>query len=208
MIAGFGSLSGARAEVFQSTPSDIAAFVDAYASGPVNQPVFVTSLSEFEKTFGSLNPAYGADNRAYLQIKQFFLNGGTKAWINRIIPPGWVGTERARTGIYSLGMERFDVLILPGIATLKEADARVARKEAIDFVNERNAFLILDTPSGVMNVLGPPDGISVSADPVFKWRDNAPELIQQKNVAIYFPRIRLLTRAFVLLSLRDQWLES
>ncbi len=178
-IMNFGIGTRAQAQVIQPTRSDVAAFVDAYPSGPINQPVFVTSLAEFEKIFGSLSSVPGADNRAYLQIKQFFRNGGTKAWINRIVPPNWVGNEKERTGIHAL-TDSFNILVLPGIATLKEADARVARQDALEFVNERNAFLILDPPSGV------------DFDSLIKWRDNdAPELRQQKNAAIYFPRIQV-----------------
>ncbi len=156
---------------------NVVAFVDAYAQGPVNKPVLVNSIKEFEKVFGALNKTPGADNRAYLQIAQFFQNGGQQAWINRIVPPNWIGTQEAATGIYAF--TDFDILVLPGLATLKESEAQPARRAALELVTEKNSFLILDPPAGR------------SYEETLAWRNGAAELLEQKNAAIFYPRIKV-----------------
>jgi len=58
-----------------------AAFVDAFARGPLNVPVQMLSLADFQKTFGGLS----ANSEASYGIQQFFLNGGSNAYVVRVI---------------------------------------------------------------------------------------------------------------------------
>ena len=60
------------------------AFVDYFSQGPVNQPVNVTSYADFTRQFGGLNSL----SEASYAVQQFFLNGGTSAWIVRITDAG------------------------------------------------------------------------------------------------------------------------
>jgi phage tail sheath protein FI len=60
--------------------TSIAAFVDRFRRGPLNEAVRVTSPSDFEREFGGLDPA----SEASYGIQQFFLNGGTEAWVIRV----------------------------------------------------------------------------------------------------------------------------
>ena len=57
-----------------------AAFVDWFARGPTNVATRVTSWPDFERTFGGLD----ASSTSSWHIRQFFLNGGGRAWIVRI----------------------------------------------------------------------------------------------------------------------------
>ena len=57
-----------------------AAFVDWFARGRMNVATRVTSWPDFERTFGGLD----ANSTASWHIRQFFLNGGGRAWIVRI----------------------------------------------------------------------------------------------------------------------------
>jgi phage tail sheath protein FI len=159
-----------------------AAFVDAYPKGPVNHPVLVHGMQEFEATFGGESTLLGANNRAYLQVRQFFQNGGVQAWIDRIAPPDWVGSKSAHTGIYAF-TQPFDLLVMPGVETLPENEAGPARDAAVELANEKNAFLVLDAPS------------SVDFNGLLAWRAVAQELFQQKRVAVYFPRIQIIDPA-------------
>ena len=64
--------------------TSIAAFIDAFARGPLNEAVQVLSLGDFQRTFGGLN----AGSEASYGIQQFFLNGGSEAYVVRVIGTG------------------------------------------------------------------------------------------------------------------------
>lgn len=57
-----------------------AAFVDWFARGPMNVATRVTSWPDFVRTFGGLD----ASSVASWHVQQFFLNGGSRAWIVRL----------------------------------------------------------------------------------------------------------------------------
>lgn len=60
--------------------TSIAAFVDSFAFGPVDQPTLVQSWSEFERYFGGLD----VDSISSYCLQQFFLNGGSQAYVVRV----------------------------------------------------------------------------------------------------------------------------
>src|SRR5437016_9025380 len=64
--------------------TSIAAFIDAFARGPLNAAVQVLSLADFQKAFGGLS----ANSDASYGIQQFFLNGGSQAFVVRVIGAG------------------------------------------------------------------------------------------------------------------------
>ncbi|MGC2108246.1 MAG: phage tail sheath C-terminal domain-containing protein [Candidatus Korobacteraceae bacterium] len=70
--------SGVRTIVGVAT--SIAAFVDNFSIGPLDTAVQVLSLADFENQFGGLN----ANSEASYGIQQFFLNGGTEAYVVRV----------------------------------------------------------------------------------------------------------------------------
>jgi uncharacterized protein len=67
--------------------TSIGAFIDYFSSGPLNTAVEVLSPGDFEREFGGLNN----QSEASYAIQQFFLNGGSQAWVIR------VGAETAGT---------------------------------------------------------------------------------------------------------------
>src|SRR6476619_67588 len=69
--------SGVRTIVGVAT--SIGAFVDFFARGPMNQAVRVLSFADFERNFGGLDTR----SEASYAIQQFFLNGGTEAYVVR-----------------------------------------------------------------------------------------------------------------------------
>jgi len=60
------------------------AFVDYFSQGPLLEPLNVTSFADFSRQFGGLNSL----SEASYGVQQFFLNGGTSAWIVRITDAG------------------------------------------------------------------------------------------------------------------------
>ncbi|HZL46186.1 MAG TPA: phage tail sheath C-terminal domain-containing protein [Opitutaceae bacterium] len=75
--------SGVRTIIGVAT--SIGAFVDYFPTGPMNQAVQILSLASFNKQFGGSDPS-GLDARseASYAIQQFFLNGGTEAYVVRV----------------------------------------------------------------------------------------------------------------------------
>lgn len=60
--------------------TSVAAFVDRFSRGPMETPVRISSMSEFERDFGGLERTSAAS----YGIRQFFLNGGSEAWVIRV----------------------------------------------------------------------------------------------------------------------------
>lgn len=69
--------SGVRTITGVST--SVAAFIGYFKRGQMNQAVQIFSVADFERNFGGLD----IRSEASYAIQQFFLNGGTEAWIVR-----------------------------------------------------------------------------------------------------------------------------
>jgi len=70
--------SGRR--VIRSVSTSIAAFIDFFREGPMNEPVQIFGAGDFERIFGG----YDTRSQASFAIPQFFLNGGSEAWVVRV----------------------------------------------------------------------------------------------------------------------------
>jgi Bacteriophage tail sheath protein len=70
--------SGVRTIVGVAT--SIAAFVDNFSRGPTNKAVQIFSFADFERQFGGLD----INSEASYGIQQFFLNGGSEAYVVRV----------------------------------------------------------------------------------------------------------------------------
>ncbi len=68
--------------------TSIAAFVDFFKEGPMDKAVRIQSLSDFNRLFGGLS----AKSPASYAINQFFLNGGTEAYVVRTAKAGTYAT--------------------------------------------------------------------------------------------------------------------
>ena len=69
--------SGVRTIVGVST--SVAAFIDYFKYGPMNKAVQIFNMGDFEREFGGLD----SNSEASYAIQQFFLNGGSEAWVVR-----------------------------------------------------------------------------------------------------------------------------
>ncbi len=74
--------SGVR--TIRGVATSIAAFIDRFQRGLLNHPVQIFSPGDFEREFGGLDPL----SEASYGIYQFFLNGGTEAWVVRVAGSG------------------------------------------------------------------------------------------------------------------------
>lgn len=80
--------SGVRTITGVST-SDTA-FVDFFSRGPIDRAVRITSFADFERRFGGLDPR----SEASYAIQQYYLNGGSVAWVVRVASPAALATTR------------------------------------------------------------------------------------------------------------------
>lgn len=157
--------------------TSVAAFVGYTSRGPVNQAVQVSSVTDFEAQFGAID----ASSDVSYAVAHFFLNGGSQAWVTRVLgvsdlahpsPADIIGSEDEKTGIYSLlAADEINILVIPNQAS-SEIHAAM-----IDFAKARRAFTILDMPESIDTLAGAQDWI----------RDVASG--ESSNGAAYFPRI-------------------
>ena len=70
------------------------AFVDWFPRGTIDRAVRLTSLSDFEREFGGLH----AGSEAGYAIQQYYLNGGSVAWVVRIGTPDAAAAGRVVGG--------------------------------------------------------------------------------------------------------------
>lgn len=87
---------GVYVEEYDSSPRAIegvgtstAGFVGMAVKGPTTgAPAFVTSFADFQRQFGGYLTEYSHDNYRFLaySVEQFFVNGGTRAYVSRVIP--------------------------------------------------------------------------------------------------------------------------
>ncbi|MBI5460768.1 MAG: phage tail sheath family protein [Gammaproteobacteria bacterium] len=156
----------------------IAAFVDVFAQGPLQQPVEIDSPAAFETAFGTTNTSPASQG-----IRQFFANGGQTAWVVRI--PGStasavevIGAADTHSGLHALdSVDVFNILCLPCAVELPDADMQAIYTAALDYCAQRRAFLIIDIPATVATPTAMRDWLTQHA------------VLRQRNAAVYFPRL-------------------
>jgi phage tail sheath protein FI len=75
--------------------TSLTAIIGIFPRGPIDEAVLVTSLSEFEANFGG----DAIEGLATYAVRQFFVNGGTGAWIVRLNAPSVVAATATTGGI-------------------------------------------------------------------------------------------------------------
>ena len=155
--------------------SSVAAFVGPTASGPSNIAVPVGGFADFIATFGAVDPATGVGDA----VRQYFLNGGTSAFVVRVasganVHDATIGQASSRTGLHALDAVDFGLLALPGLSdapTIADAAAYVAT---------RRAFLLVDPPV---------DATTVAS---IVQRTQAAGSLRSPDAALYFPWLSIL----------------
>lgn len=158
--------SGSR--VIAGVPTSVAAFVGATRRGPFNRAVEVQSFSEFERQFGKLSAALETG----YAVLQFFINGGSKAWVVRVAQNP--NTSRLQRGLQGLDrVDLFNLLVLPGVT----GSGAVAL--AAGYCQTRRAFLLVDAPARART---PAQIEEAARNLTFDSRSHA---------ALYYPWIRI-----------------
>jgi phage tail sheath protein FI len=164
------------ARVIQPVATSVAAFIGYTETGSVNEPAQISSWNDFERSFGNTSASGIASS-----VRQFFVNGGSTAWVVRVVgslsessptTDELIGSEADGTGMYALdSLDPFNLLLIPTAAD------RAAHEAMIAYAERRRAFAILDMPPEVASI--------AQAE---SWIATAP---RSANAAAYFPRLML-----------------
>lgn len=176
----FPGLITSRARAIQGVPTSTAAFIGPSERGPINKPVRITTVTEFQSLFGH----YGPRVELGYTVHQFFQNGGREAWIVRVAGTGRaidvVGNARKRTGLYSLeNVDSFNLLCIPSLSHLPARAMDKVLAQVVRYCEHRRAFLLMDTPVRIRTVNG-----------VKSWLKQR-NALRHPNVALYSPRVRI-----------------
>lgn len=125
--------------------TSVAAFIDYFPEGPVDEPTLVRSAEEFESLFGKAD----LSNEPGCNVRQFFVNGGAEPWIVRLGGPRSAGASLGdsvrRTGMYALDrIAQVNLLCLPQPVDTLEADAFLV--EAGRYCARRRAVYLAEVP--------------------------------------------------------------
>ena len=102
---------GVYVEEFESSPRAIegvgtstGGFVGMAVKGPtIGAPSLVTSFADFQRQFGGFLSEFTHGEYRYLaySVEQFFINGGTRCYISRVVPED-AAIATAKSGILSM----------------------------------------------------------------------------------------------------------
>lgn len=155
--------SSARA--IEGVGTSVAAFLGPTTSGPRDTPVHVTSMVEYEPTFGGLD----ADDTG-MSVRLFFENGGLSAYVIR--------TDAIENGLEALAaIDRFNLLSIPGTARLPRPAAATTVAAAATACERRRAFYVVDAPA------------SLTPTTITAWKGH---LRTSPNAALYFPGLQVV----------------
>lgn len=132
---------GVYVEEYDSSPRSIegvgtstAAFVGMTVKGPtIGAPSLVTSFADFQRQFGGYLSEYSHGEYRYLPacVEQFFVNGGTRCYISRVIPEN-AKIATAKAGPLSLRAAnegKWGNRILVSFTTVNKRKMQIIRKE-------------------------------------------------------------------------------
>lgn len=141
-----------------SVTTSVTAFVAAFENLP-SDPVRVQSVAEATKILGT------SSDHAFA-LTQFFLNGGTDAWL--------------ATSLEALAAVDFNLLVLPDLRNVASDDTYVSQITfASRYCEQRGAFFILDAKAGLS-----------SAEAMLAWATTPAMLTSvSPNCALYFPDV-------------------
>lgn len=170
-----------KSHPIEGVPTANVAFIDIFEQGPISKAVKIECFADFEREFGGLHPR----SEASYAIRQYFLNGGSVAWVVRVDDPRaekLIGDPAAQTGMYALegiAPDIFNILCIPAAANLDEEGFATVISAANKYCCDKRAFLIIDPPSAIK-----------TKDEMVGWMQGNDGL-RHRNAAIYFPRLEI-----------------
>src|SRR5262245_53464660 len=124
--------------------TSIGAFIDYFARGPMNIAIHILSTADFDREFGGLDTL----SEASYAIQQFFLNGGSEAYVIRTGAAGSFATAQIQLLTAASG----------GLSSLAFKAGRLIKGESVDDPGAWGNFVRLDVdydttdPANLLNV--------------------------------------------------------
>jgi len=130
------SPASGRTPPIADAPLGVAGFVGQATQGPVDEPVLITSASDFDLTFGTSTTGL-ANPYLRASVAAFFLEGGTRAWVVRAADTteaALIGIDGripgARTGLAALlDVDEISIVAVPGATSPAVQTAMIAHCE-------------------------------------------------------------------------------
>jgi hypothetical protein len=182
------AFTGAVVEVVEYGAGNIRLRVLAGRGGSEYDPSQVITFSGGPATTLNLTPAGGATEN----VQEYSLGLGASAGAmiggqtgadgNLPGPTDIIGTQAVEphAGMFALDyVDLFNILCIPRTADLADAQMRTAVSAALDYCEERRAFMIVDIPAAVDEF-----------QEMKEWLDDHNEF-RHRNSAVYFPRPRI-----------------
>ena len=152
--------------VIAPASTSVTAFLGTAENGPLDKPIPVHSLGEYQTAFGPT----GAGSQMGGAVEQFFANGGTQAWIVRLTS---VSAKTIRTAETALNaVPDLSMLVMAGVSDRDSLD------EASHHCSGRKAFLIADS-----------DPSAKTPEDLISWAGQL-KLQNPEYAAVYAPWVR------------------
>ncbi len=151
-------------------------FIGTFKEGPTDKPVRITSYKEFLTKFGPLDNEY----ETALQVRQYFLNGGTPLTIVRAV--GGATLEQPANlltalhtldnagGLFLLVIPQITSVILPAVRDSLYASV-------LEFALNTQSFFVMDPPAEIKTL-----------ESMATWREQFPKNNLNQG-AIFFPSV-------------------
>lgn len=157
--------------------TSVAAFIGAAEQGPVDDAIRIGSLAEFSKHFGTVADKYPLSHA----VRQFFENGGQKAFIVRVSSKGFAepSLSISQKGLWALDkVDGFNLLAIPPLEQGEDIDPRSLRT-ALAYCKSRRAILLVDPRKDwimPVSVLDPERGVDSLG-------------LRDPNAVLYYPNV-------------------
>jgi hypothetical protein len=196
----------------------VLAVLGIFPQGPVNEAVLVTTLGDFERTFGGAEPRlpFGPESGpAAVAVYQFFMGGGTTAFIvgldansaDSLVTAALAQVAQPESSsapapaLDQIAPSSFNIMCIPDVALVSYAEQASVIAAAQRFCQARQAFLIVDPPppSAAMTNAWLPGANAVpiddigTSDGMTRLQDWAAQLVNPASdaCAVYYPWVQI-----------------
>jgi phage tail sheath protein FI len=138
-----------RSRSIEGVPTSTLGITGRTLDGNVAEPVLVTSLTDYERTFGGLSWPSGEPILLAQAVRAFFDNGGTRAYVTRIDDAGGVSVSALKAGLDALvPVDDIAIVACPDTVALSPDDQRLAVQNLLDHCqSSRYRFAVVDPPA-------------------------------------------------------------
>ena len=160
--------SGSAGHPIVGVPTSITVFLGQAAIGPTEKATTILSDADFASEYGDLDATYPMGSA----VRDFFLNGGTRAVIVRL-----AGSDYEAAPSILDDVEEINLVCVPGDVVAAEVYQML-----LTYCVQRRAFLIVDAPKTWTH-------LSVTSDPAGAVATLGLTDSAARNAAVFYPRL-------------------